>query len=114
MGVSPGQDGFAVAGGVGRDVGDGFLHAVHDFHRKDVVEELRVEVLRPGGGAGDEGGGALVQPQFHRVQTLGGAVGAEALGQLRQEFARNGAVDEADFLSVADAGAAGLGVLDDV
>ena len=35
MGVSPGQDGFAVAGGVSRDVGDGFLHAVHDFHRKD-------------------------------------------------------------------------------
>ena len=48
------------------------------------------------------------------MQTLGGAVGAEALGQLRQEFARDGAVDEADFLGVADAGAAGLGVLDDV
>ena len=114
VGVSPGQDGFAVAGGVSRDVGDGFLHAVHDFHRKDVVEELRVEILRPGGGAGDEGGSALVQPQFHRVQTLGGAVGAEALGQLRQELSGDGAVDEADFLGVADAGAAGLGVLDDV
>ena len=114
MGVSPGQNGFAVAGGVSRDVGDGFLHAVHDFHRKDVVEELGVEILRPGGGAGDESGGTLVQPQLHRVQPLGGAVGAEALGQLRQELARNGAVDEADFLGVADTGAAGLGVLDDV
>ena len=49
VGVGPGQDGFAVAGGVSRDVGDGFLHAVHDFHRKDVVEELGVEILRPGG-----------------------------------------------------------------
>ena len=49
VGVGPGQDGFAVAGGVGRDVGDGLLHAVHDLHREDVVKELGVEVLRPGG-----------------------------------------------------------------
>ena len=53
MDVSPGQDGFAVAGGVSRDVGDGFLHAVHDFHRKDVVEELRVEMCIRDSGKAD-------------------------------------------------------------
>ena len=103
-----------MAGGVGGDVLHRVLHTVHHPHRQDVVEELDVEVLGAGGDAGDEGGGPLVQPQLHRVEAAGCAVGAEALGQPGQECRRDVFMDQADFLGVADAGAAGLGVLDDV
>src|SRR5699024_6246773 len=106
------EDGVAVAGGVGGDVLHRVLHAVHHPHRQDVVEELGVEVLGAGGDAGDEGGGPLVQPQLHRVEAAGGTVGAEALGQSGQECRRDVFMDQADFLGVADAGAAGLGVFD--
>ena len=108
------EDGVAVAGGVGGDVGHRVLYAVHDAHRQDVVQKFGVEVLGAGGGAGDDGRGTRVQPQLHRVEAAGRAVGAEALGQLGQELRRNVLVDQADLLGVADAGAAGLGVLDDV
>ena len=44
----------------------------------------------------------------------GRAVRAEPLGKLGQELCRNAAVHQADLLRVADAGAAGFGVLNDV
>ena len=49
MGVVLGQNGLAVAGGVGGDMCNGFLHAVHDFNGQNVIKELGVKILRPGG-----------------------------------------------------------------
>ena len=60
--VIPGDDGLGVAGGVGGDVADGFLQAVHHLDGQDVVQKLGVEVLRPGGGAVDNFSGFRVQP----------------------------------------------------
>ena len=114
MGLVPGQDSFAVAGGVRGDVADGLLHAVHDLDSQDVVQELGVKIRRACRGAGDDGGCTRVQPQLHRVQPLCRAVRAQPPGQLGQELCRNVTVHQAHLLRVADAGAAGLGVFDDV
>ncbi len=48
------------------------------------------------------------------MEPSGRAVRAQPLGKFGQELCRNAAVDEADFLGVADAGAAGFGVLNDL
>ena len=89
MGLVPGQDGFAVAGGVRGDVADGLPHAVHDLDGQDVVQELGVKIGRACRCAGDDGGGTRVQPQLHWVQPLCGAVRAQPPGQFGQEFCRN-------------------------
>ena len=62
VGLCPGQDGFAVAGGVSSDVGNGLVHAVHDLDGQNVIQKLGVKVLRACRDAGDDGRGALVQP----------------------------------------------------
>ena len=46
--LRPGQDSLAVAGGVLRNVGNGFVYAVHHLDGKDVVQKLGVKVP-PGG-----------------------------------------------------------------
>ena len=50
MGLVPGQDGLAVAGGVLGNVADGFFHAVHDLDGQNVVEKFGIEI--PFGPAG--------------------------------------------------------------
>ena len=114
MGLVPGQDGLAVAGGVLGNVADGFFHAVHDLDGQNVVEKFGIEILRPGGGAVNDSCRPLVQPQFDRVQAPRHAGRAKTPGQLGQKLRRNGGMHKADFLGVADTGAAGLGVFDDV
>ena len=68
----------------------------------------------PGGRAGDHGGGALVKTKLYRMQTLCNAVRAKPLGQTGKKLPGNGRVHKAHLLGVADAGAAGFCVLDDV
>ena len=53
-----GDDGLAVARGVGRDMRRRVLHAVHDLYGQNVIQKFGVEILRPGGRAGNDGRGA--------------------------------------------------------
>ena len=108
------DDGIAVMGGVGADVADGVLQAVHHPHGQDIVEKLGVKILRPGGHTRDDGRGTLVQPQFHRGQLGGQPIGYQAVLQQGQKRRGHIPVHQADLLGVADAGAAGLGVVNDV
>ena len=100
------DDGVAVAGGVRRDVGDGLVHVGDDLDREDVVEKLRVEVMFARGGAGDDRCRLGVQAQLHALPDAGCQPGQEVRG--------DGPVHQQNLLGVADAGAAGLGVFDDV
>ena len=109
-----GHDGVAVMGRVPGDVFDGVLQRGHDRHAELVVKVLGVKVGGGGRHAVDDGGGALVQVQFHRRQPGGGAVVDQALFQHRQKGGGHVAVHQQRFLGVADAGAAGLGVVHDV
>ena len=107
------DDGLAVAGGVAQDVRDGVVDAVNHADGEDIVEKFRVEVPLPRGCAIDDRGGRRVEPQLHGDKPRRTAVVDERLLQHRQELLRDGAVDKADLLGVADGGAAGLGVFDD-
>ena len=109
-----GDDGVAVVGGMGGNVGDGRVQAVHHAHRHLVIQILGVEILFTGGNTLDDGGGLRVQMQFHGGHPGGGAAFAQALFQHGQEAGGNILVHQADFRGVADAGTAGLGVLHNV
>ena len=108
--LCPGQDSLAVTGGVLRNVGNSLVYAVHHLDGKDVVQKLGVKVCRAGGCAGNDGGGACVQPQFYWQLACSNAVGAKTLRELGQKLLRNGRMHQTHFLGVAHAGAAGLGV----
>ena len=114
MGGVFGDDGLAVAGGVGGNVSDGLVHAVHELHGQDIVQKFGVEVLPAGGRSWDDRRGALVQPQLHGDLACGGSVIHQTLFQLGQEFRRHRAVYQQHLLGVAHGGAAGFGVLHDV
>ena len=103
-----------MAGGVLCDVGNGFVYAVHHLDCKDIVQKLGVKVRRTGRCAGNDGGGACVQPQFYRQLARSHAVGAKTLCELGQKLLRNGRMHQTHLLGVAHAGAAGLGVFNNI
>ena len=112
--LRPGQDGLAVAGGVLCDVGNGLIYTVHHLDGKDIVQKLGVKVRRTGRCAGNDGGGACVQPQLYRQLARSHAVGAKTLRELWQKLLRNGRVHQTHLLGVAHGGAAGFGVNNDL
>ena len=109
-----GDDGLAVAGGVGGNVSDGLVHTVHELHGQDIVQKFGVEVLPAGGRSGDDRRGALVQPQLHGNLACGSSVIHQALFQPGQEFRRHRAVYQQHLFGVAHGGTAGLGVFHNV
>ena len=95
-------------------MGNGFVYAVHHLDGKDIVQKLGVKVRRASGRTGNDGGGACVQPQLYRQLARSNAVGAKTLRELWQKLLRNGRVHQTHLLGVAHAGAAGLGVFNNV
>ena len=90
---------------MGGNVGNGLLHPIHALHSQDIIQKFRVEVLRSCGGSGDDGLGEFIQPQFY----LG-----DGFCQFGQEFRGDGFINEQHFLRIADTGAAGLSIFDDL
>ena len=102
-----------MVGGVGGDVGDGVVQTVHHRHSQNVIEKFGVEVRIRSRRTVDDGGGAAVKAQLHRLLPGGDTLVHQRPAQHRQELVRHGGMDKADLLGVADGGAAGLGVGDD-
>ena len=100
------DDGFAVAGGVGCNVGHCLIHIFHALDSQNVVQEFRIKVIFTGRCTGDDGSCHFVQPQFY--------LATDAFMQFGQKFPGNGLIHQQHFLRVADTGAAGLGILDDI
>ena len=50
------------------NVGNGSIHIIHHGNGQDVVQKFSVKILLAGGCSGNDGGGALIQPQIHRNQ----------------------------------------------
>ena len=105
-----GHDGFAVAGGVRRDVGDRLLHILHAFDGKDIVQKFRIKILLPGLFSGDDGSRRLIQTKLYRPFP----VSDQTFIEHGQKRGGDCLVHQQDFLGVADAGAAGFGVFHDV
>ena len=115
MGLVPGQDGFAVAGGVLGNVADGFFHAVYDLDGQNVVEKFGVE--NPSARRGVPSMTAAARSSSRSstgCRPRATRAGPKTPGQLGQKLRSNGGMHKADFLGVANTGAAGLGVFDDV
>ena len=100
--------------GVQGDVPDGGVRVVHHGDGKDVVQKLRVKIPLPRRGAGDDGRGGGVQAQLDRDKPLLAARCRQALAELRQKLGGDFPVHQQHLLRVADRGAAGLGVFDDI
>src|SRR5690606_12787667 len=102
-----GQDRVGVVAGVRVDPGDALVEAVDDLHAGDGVEVLGVPVFL----------GRGLDPVVGRDR-LGvaaqSAVGGHGFGELGDDFASNRAVDDDALGRAADAGAAELGVADDL
>ena len=62
-----GDDGLAVPGGVGGNVGYGFPDILHALDGEDVVQKFGVEVLFSGELSGDDGGSLRIQSEFHPI-----------------------------------------------
>ena len=99
---------------MGRDVGDGILQRGNDGHAEFVVEIFSVKVAGGGGNSGNDGGCGRVQVQFHRGHAGGRTAVHQPLLEHRQEGGGHVPVDQQGLLGVADAGAAGFGILHDV
>ena len=104
------DNGLAVTGGVGSNVGNGLINAADDLDGQNVVQKLCIEVLLSSGSAGDDGCRLGTQPQLHWV----GRVFRQTAAELGQKFLGNGFIYQQHLLGVADAGAAGFGVFHDV
>ena len=104
---APGQYGLGVARTVAGDVGDGVVNRVDHPDGQDQVEVFGIPVGRlDRSGVGNESEGGLIAPQLDPL-------GAEGLGDDRQEDGRGVSVDQEGLGGVADARSMGLGVDDD-
>ena len=96
---------FAVARGMGGNMGNRFAHTADALDRQNVVQKFRVEIRFARRCAGDDSLGHLVQPQLHLC--------ADAVMELGKKFRCDFLVNQQHFLRVAHAGAAGFGIFDD-
>lgn len=83
------------------------LHAVHDLYGQDVIQKFGVEILRPGGRAGNDGRGAGAEPKLHLFT-------GQTRGQRGQERFCNVPVNQANLGGVAHGRTARFRVVYDV
>ena len=64
------DDGLTVVGGMAGNVGNGSIHIIHHGNGQDVVQKFSVKLLLAGGCSGNDGGGALIQRDDDKVETV--------------------------------------------
>ena len=104
-GFVPRENGVGVVGAVAVDVGNGFLHAVHDLDGQDGVQILRVPVRVGGGLAGDDCPRPFVAAKLH-------ALFSQRFRAPGQERGGNVFMHQQRFRGVAHGQRLGLGVHD--